>query len=467
MVKASRVWIVDDDEAIRYVLERALKRAGYSVRTFATVGAISEALESGSPQAIVTDIRLPDADGLSVLERLESLEKEIPVIAITGFSDLDQAVSAFKQGVFDYIAKPFDLEQVLSVVGRAVAGVRSSAPPAPDPANNRLIGESAAMQEVFRTIGRLSRTVISVLITGETGSGKEVVARALHDHSPRSSGPFVAINTAAIPADLLESELFGHERGAFTGAHAKRSGRFEEAAGGTLFLDEIGDMPLPLQTRLLRVLAEGDYYRVGGRDLLKANVRVIAATHQDLEAKIAAGTFREDLYHRLNVINIALPPLRNRPEDIPALANHFLQAAAQDMGLEVKRLRPETIELLQQLPWPGNIRQLQNLCQQMCVMAPGEQVFPEDLPADQSPQSNNEGADGWPEHLRDWMRRALKSGQPDLMAAAREQLERVALDCALEYTNGKRIEAARLLGLGRNTLTRKLKEMESADTGDG
>lgn len=322
------------------------------------------------------------------------------------------------------------------------------------------------MQEVFRTIGRLSRTVISVLITGETGSGKEVVARALHEHSPRSSGPFVAINTAAVPADLLESELFGHERGAFTGAHARRSGRFEEAAGGTLFLDEIGDMPLPLQTRLLRVLAEGDYYRVGGRDLLTADVRVVAATHQDLEAKIAAGTFREDLYHRLNVINIALPPLRDRPEDIPALANHFLQAAAMDMGLEVKRFRAETIELLQQLPWPGNIRQLQNLCQQMCVMAPGEQVFPEDLPADQSPQAGSEAAEGWPEHLRDWMRRSLKSGRPDLMAAAREQLERVALDCALEYTNGKRIEAARLLGLGRNTLTRKLKELEEVEVQD-
>jgi two-component system nitrogen regulation response regulator GlnG len=412
---------------------------------------------------IVTDIRLPDADGLSVLETLDQMGKEIPVIAITGFSDLDQAVSAFKKGVFDYIAKPFDLEQVLSVVARACAGNKSSHRGDAAGGNGRLIGESAAMQDVFRTIGRLSRTAISVLITGETGSGKEVVARALHEHSPRASGPFVAINTAAIPSDLLESELFGHERGAFTGAHARRAGRFEEASGGTLFLDEIGDMPLPLQTRLLRVLAEGDYYRVGGRDLLSANVRVIAATHQDLEAKIAAGSFREDLYHRLNVINIALPPLRQRQEDIPALASHFLQAAALEMGLEVKRFRPETIDRLQQMSWPGNIRQLQNLCQQLCVMAPGEQIFIEDLPPDTVSQAGSESVDGWPEHLRQWMRQSLRSGRPDLMAAAREQLERVALNCALEYTNGKRIEAARLLGLGRNTLTRKLKELEGVE----
>lgn len=463
MAEHTRVWIVDDDEAIRFVLQRALQKDGYSVQAFSKVGDIAGALQSDSPDVIVTDIRLPDADGLSVLETLDQMGKEIPVIAITGFSDLDQAVSAFKQGVFDYIAKPFDLEQVLSVVARACAGNKAARRGDAAGGNGRLIGESAAMQDVFRTIGRLSRTAISVLITGETGSGKEVVARALHEHSPRASGPFVAINTAAIPSDLLESELFGHERGAFTGAHARRAGRFEEASGGTLFLDEIGDMPLPLQTRLLRVLAEGDYYRVGGRDLLSANVRVIAATHQDLEAKIAAGSFREDLYHRLNVINIALPPLRERQEDIPALASHFLQAAALEMGLEVKRFRPETIDRLQQMSWPGNIRQLQNLCQQLCVMAPGEQIFIEDLPPDTVSQAGSESMDGWPEHLRHWMRQSLRSGRPDLMAAAREQLERVALNCALEYTNGKRIEAARLLGLGRNTLTRKLKELEGVE----
>ncbi len=462
MVELARVWIVDDDEAIRFVLERSLKRAGYAVKAFSTVGSILTALETAEPQAIVTDIRLPDADGLSVLDRLESLGKDVPVIAITGFSDLDQAVAAFKQGVFDYIAKPFDLEQVLSVVARAVAGARSQPAPMPPTSGHRLIGESSAMQEVFRTIGRLSRTAISVLITGETGSGKEVVARALHEHSPRAGGSFVALNTAAVPAELLESELFGHERGAFTGAHARRSGRFEEASGGTLFLDEIGDMPLALQTRLLRVLAEGDYYRVGGRDLLSADVRIIAATHQNLEAKIADGSFREDLFHRLNVINIALPPLRERPADIPALAQHFLQVAAHDMALEEKRFRPETIERLQKLPWPGNIRQLQNLCQQMCVMAPGEQIFPDDLPMDLAQQPGNGAHEGWSESLRDWMRQSLQAGRPELMAVAREQMERVAFDCALEFTNGKRIEAARLLGLGRNTLTRKLKELEEA-----
>ncbi len=461
MTEQPRVWIVDDDEAIRFVLERALGRAGYTVEAFSDVASVCGALSHGAPQALVTDIHLPDADGLSVLDALKQAGMTVPVIAITGFSDLDQAVSAFKQGVFDYIPKPFDLDQVLSVVSRAVAG---TAPPpetgAMDP-GRQLIGESPAMQEVFRTIGRLSRSGISVLITGETGSGKEVVARALHQHSPRAQGPFVAINTAAIPAELLESELFGHERGAFTGAHARRPGRFEEAAGGTLFLDEIGDMPLALQTRLLRVLAEGDFYRVGGRDLLRADVRVIAATHQDLEAKTADGSFREDLYHRLNVINIALPPLRDRPEDIPLLARHFLVQAARDMRLEEKRFRPETEAVVHALPWPGNVRQLQNLCQQMCVMAPGEQVFPEDLPAELGGQVRRAARESWPENLRSWLREALNDGRPDLMAQAREQLEKVALDCALEFTGGKRIEAARLLGVGRNTLTRKLKEHEA------
>jgi two-component system nitrogen regulation response regulator GlnG len=317
------------------------------------------------------------------------------------------------------------------------------------------------MQEVFRTIGRLSRSTISVLLTGETGSGKEVVARALHQHSPRSKGPFVAINTAAIPAELLESELFGHEKGSFTGAHARRPGRFEEAAGGTLFLDEIGDMPLPLQTRLLRVLAEGDYYRVGGRDLLRADVRVLTATHQDLQRKIADGSFREDLYHRLNVITIELPPLRERSEDIALLARHFLHQSAEEMGLEEKYLLPETIQALQQKAWPGNIRQLQNLCQQLCVMAPGEQILPVDLPSSLLDKNSvGESAEPWSDALRNWTRKALFRGQTDLMSEARDELEKIILDCALEHTDGKRIEAARLLGLGRNTLTRKLKEFE-------
>lgn len=462
MSRSASVWVVDDDEAIRFVLERALRRAGYQTRSFGTVTAIGEALNNAKPAVIITDIRLPDADGLSVLQILKDNDIAIPVIAITAFSDLDQAVSAFQSGVFDYLPKPFDLDKVLSVVARATAS--STAGPVRGGAidSSQMIGESAPMQEVFRTIGRLSRTSISVLITGETGTGKEVVARALHQHSPRAGGPFVAINTAAIPTELLESELFGHERGSFTGAHARRAGRFEEAAGGTLFLDEIGDMPLPLQTRLLRVLAEGDYYRVGGRDLLRADVRVVTATHQDLKARIADGNFREDLYHRLNVITIKLPPLRERGEDIPLLARHFLHQAAIELGLEEKHLLPETIEIMKRKAWPGNVRQLQNLCQQLCVMAPGEQIFPEDLPASLGDTIVGGEPDGtWPEGLRRWTHTALARGQVDLMAEARGKLERTILDCALDFTGGKRVEAARLLGLGRNTLSRKLKEFGS------
>ena len=461
MIDRVLVWVIDDDEAIRFVLERALGRAGYKTESFGSVDAVTAALEIAQPAVIITDIRLPDADGLSVFKAMEERGIEVPVIAMTAFSDLDQAVSAFQSGVFDYLSKPFDLDQVLAVVARASA-VPTAAPVVEETAEpKQLIGESAAMQEVFRTIGRLSRSSISVLLTGETGTGKEVVAHALHQHSPRSQGPFVAINTAAIPAELLESELFGHERGSFTGAHARRPGRFEEAAGGTLFLDEIGDMPLPLQTRLLRVLAEGDYYRVGGRDLLRADVRVLTATHQDLQRKIAEGSFREDLYHRLNVITIELPPLRKRSEDIPLLARHFLRQAAEEMGLEEKYLLPETIRALQQKAWPGNIRQLQNLCQQLCVMAPGEQILPEDLPASLIEKDPvGEAGESWSEGLHSWTRKALFRGQTDLMAEARGELEKIILDCALEFTGGKRVEAARLLGLGRNTLTRKLKEFE-------
>jgi two-component system nitrogen regulation response regulator GlnG len=460
MVEPALVWVVDDDEAIRFVLVRALGRAGYRTQSFDTVSAVSNALDVSSPSVIITDIRLPDADGLSVLQALEERAIEVPVIAMTAFSDLDQAVSAFQSGVFDYLSKPFDLDQVLAVVARATA-VPGKAPEKLDVVGSkRLIGDSPAMQEVFRTIGRLSRSSISVLITGETGSGKEVVARALHQHSPRSNGPFVAINTAAIPAELLESELFGHEKGSFTGAHVRRPGRFEEAAGGTLFLDEIGDMPLPLQTRLLRVLAEGDYHRVGGRDLLRADVRVLTATHQDLQKKIAEGSFREDLYHRLNVISIELPPLRERTEDIPLLASHFLSLAAREMGLEEKYLLPETISVLQSKTWPGNVRQLQNLCQQLCVMAPGEQILPEDLPVGLQEKIAGEGGQAWTKALHSWARKQLLGGQAELMADARRQFERVILDCALDHTGGKRAEAARLLGLGRNTLTRKLKELD-------
>ncbi|MBT8072762.1 MAG: nitrogen regulation protein NR(I) [Xanthomonadales bacterium] len=461
MAEPVLVWVIDDDQAIRFVLERALGKAGYVTRSFASVAAVTGALDDAAPDVIITDIRLPDADGLTVLQALEKRGLDIPVIAMTAFSDLDQAVSAFQSGVFDYLSKPFDLEKVIAVVARASA-VTNPEPVLENALEPRqLIGDSPAMQEVFRTIGRLSRSGISVLLTGETGVGKEVVARALHQHSPRSKGPFVAINTAAIPTELLESELFGHEKGSFTGAHARRSGRFEEAAGGTLFLDEIGDMPLPLQTRLLRVLAEGDYYRVGGRDLLRADVRLLTATHQDLRKKIADGSFREDLYHRLNVITIEIPPLRERAEDIALLARHFLRQAAVEMGLEEKYLTPETIQVLQQKAWPGNVRQLQNLCQQLCVMAPGEQVLPVDLPPGLAEKSDPaEPGQSWSEALEAWTRKALLNGNQDLMSEARSELERVILACALEHTGGKRVEAAKLLGLGRNTLTRKLKELE-------
>ena len=461
MAEPVLVWVIDDDQAIRFVLERALGKAGYVTRSFASVAAVTGVLDDAAPDVIITDIRLPDADGLTVLQALEERGLDIPVIAMTAFSDLDQAVFAFQSGVFDYLSKPFDLEKVIAVVARASA-VTNPEPVLENALEPRqLIGDSPAMQEVFRTIGRLSRSGISVLLTGETGVGKEVVARALHQHSPRSKGPFVAINTAAIPTELLESELFGHEKGSFTGAHARRSGRFEEAAGGTLFLDEIGDMPLPLQTRLLRVLAEGDYYRVGGRDLLRADVRLLTATHQDLRKKIADGSFREDLYHRLNVITIEIPPLRERSEDIALLARHFLRQAALEMGLEEKYLTPETIHVLQQKAWPGNVRQLQNLCQQLCVMAPGEQVLPVDLPPGLTAKGDlTESGQSWSEALEAWARKALLNGHQDLMSEARSELERVILACALEHTGGKRVEAAKLLGLGRNTLTRKLKELE-------
>jgi two-component system nitrogen regulation response regulator GlnG len=468
MNESLEIWVVDDDQAIRFVLQRALRKRGFGVECFADVKSVCSALENEHPQAILTDIRLPDADGLNVVDTLRRLSIDIPVIAMTAYSDLDQAVSAFQKGVFEYLPKPFDLDQVISVVERAVAKGESTTPAPEEKSGGRLLGESQAMQEVFRTIGRLSRSDISVLITGETGSGKEVVARVLHQHSPRARGPFVAINTAAVPSELLESELFGHEKGSFTGANSRRVGRFEEAAGGTLFLDEIGDMPLALQTRLLRVLAEGDYYRVGGRDMLKADARVIAATHQDLEEKVRAGSFREDLYHRLNVIRIALPPLRERTEDIPILARRFLVQVAEELGLEEKRLRPETVAVLEKYPWPGNVRQLLNLCRQLCVMAPGDQIFPDDLPPEMfSGDHASSSQAAWSDALRQWARSELNSDQLDLYGRAQAELERILIESALEKTGGQRQKAAELLGLGRNTLTRKIQKIDNENGDDG
>jgi two-component system nitrogen regulation response regulator GlnG len=460
MTQRPDIWVVEDDEAIRYVLQRALSRSGYEVQCFESVADVSLALERATPRAILTDIRLPDADGLNILDLLQRQGATVPVIAMTAYSDLDQAVKAFQKGVFDYLPKPFDLDQVIAVVARAVAPGSAPADQVDDAADSQLLGESPAMQEVFRTIGRLSRSDISVLITGETGSGKEVVARMLHLHSPRSRRPFVALNTAAVPAELLETELFGHERGAFTGAHARREGRFEEAAGGTLFLDEIGDMPLALQTRLLRVLAEGDFYRVGGRDLLTADVRIVAATHQDLAARVSEGSFREDLYHRLNVIHIALPPLRHRAEDIGLLARRSLHLAAGELGLDEKRLRKDTLAIMEQFYWPGNVRQLQNICRQLSVMAPAELIFPEDLPAEMLSVTTEPAAGlEWPHELRRWAKTELRAGGENLVGRAQNELERVLIECALEQTGGQRIRAAELLGLGRNTLTRKLKQI--------
>jgi len=460
MTQRPHIWVVEDDEAIRYVLQRALNRSGYEVQCFATVADVSLALEQATPRAILTDIRLPDADGLNILDLLQRQGVTVPVIAMTAYSDLDQAVKAFQKGVFDYLPKPFDLDQVISVVARAIAPGLLTVDQAGESADSQLVGDSPAMQEVFRTIGRLSRSDISVLITGETGTGKEVVAQMLHLHSPRSRRPFVALNTAAVPAELLESELFGHERGAFTGAHARREGRFEEASGGTLFLDEIGDMPLALQTRLLRVLAEGDFYRVGGRDLLTADVRIIAATHQDLAARVQDGSFREDLYHRLNVIHIALPPLRNRAEDIGLLARRFLHLASRELGLDEKHLRKDALAIMERFHWPGNVRQLQNMCRQLSVMAPAELIFPEDLPTEmRTPIAVPAGELAWPEELRRWAKTELRAGGEGLVNRAQNELERVLIECALEQTGGQRIRAAELLGLGRNTLTRKLKQM--------
>lgn len=459
MSSPAEVWVVDDDETIRFILQRALRRSGYEVQCFDSVGSVTKALEKAVPHVVLTDIRLPDDDGLSLMDTLQRRDIEVPVIAMTAFSDLGQTVSAFQKGVFDYLSKPFDLDQVLSVVARAITPSGQVAEIPQQSSSGQLLGESPAMQDVFRTIGRLYRSDINVLITGETGSGKEVVAKVLHQHSPRSDGPFIALNTAAIPAELLESELFGHERGAFTGAHARRVGRFEEAATGTLFLDEIGDMPLSLQTRLLRVLAEGDYYRVGGRDLLKADVRIIAATHQDLEEKVRDGSFREDLYHRLNVIHLALPPLRDRREDVGLLARKFLQQAAHELGLEQKVLRADSLKQLERFDWPGNVRQLQNICRQLSVMAPADQIFPEDLPAEiRMPGRIESRSSGpWPEQLRHWAVTELAAGGGNLVGRAQAELERVLIDCVLEQTGGQRIKAAELLGLGRNTLTRKLK----------
>ncbi len=454
------IWVIDDDRSIRWVLEKALTRAGIAVKSFDSAQGIERLLLKQQPQAIVSDIRMPGIDGLELLERIRQKYPNLPVIIMTAHSDLDSAVSAYQGGAFEYLPKPFDVDTAVELVQRAVAHAENREERV-DPADTpEILGEAPAMQEVFRAIGRLSRSNITVLVNGESGTGKELVARALHRHSPRREGPFIALNMAALPRDLLESELFGHERGAFTGAQSQRQGRFEQADGGTLFLDEIGDMPAELQTRLLRVLADGEFYRVGGHAPIRVDVRIIAATHQKLEQLVAEGRFREDLFHRLNVIRIHLPPLRERREDIPLLVNHFLLAAGRELGVEPKQVSPAVVDHLTGLEWPGNVRQLENICRWLTVMSPGQVITLEDLP----PELKKEGeapaaAEDWQAALRRWAEQQLAQGVTGLLDIATPRFERIMIETALKQTGDRRQEAARLLGWGRNTLTRKLKEL--------
>ncbi len=463
MVDRDQIWVIDDDRSIRWVLEKAIQRAGHVVTTFVDAESALLALESTEPGVLVTDIRMPGMQGLELLEQLRRRCPSLPVIVITAHSDLDAAVSAYQGGAFEYLPKPFDVDEAVNLVQRALesrseAGSGSAVPEEDVP---EIIGEAPAMQEVFRAIGRLSTSSINVLINGESGTGKELVARALHRHSPRREEPFIALNMAAIPRDLMESELFGHEKGAFTGAQHARQGRFEQANGGCLFLDEIGDMPRDLQTRLLRVLADGQFYRVGGHTPVSVDVRIIAATHQNLESRVQDGQFREDLFHRLNVIRIHLPALRERAEDIPRLASYFLWQAAEELKVEGKQLRPEVERYFMGLSWPGNVRQLENACRWLTVMANGKEIHLPDLPPDLRDDAGHErGAESWEESLATWAERALARGETALLDKASPSFERVMIRVAIRATGGRRQEAARLLGWGRNTLTRKIRELE-------
>ena len=497
------IWIVDDDESIRWVLEKALAREGLSTRSFPNVREVVDALQHGTPQVLVSDIRMPGESGLELLHTVKQRHPSLPVIVMTAFSDLDSAVAAFQGGAFEYLAKPFDLDKAVELIRRALEeSLRDAEIDLASSETPEILGSAAAMQDVFRAIGRLSQSNVTVLITGESGTGKELVARALHKHSPRAAQPFIALNTAAIPKDLLESELFGHERGAFTGAQATRRGRFEQAEGGTLFLDEIGDMPFDLQTRLLRVLSDGHFYRVGGHQSLKANVRVIAATHQNLEQRVRDGLFREDLYHRLNVIRLRLPSLRERREDIPLLARHFLASSARELGVEAKRLSDQAMQFLSALDLPGNVRQLENLCNWITVMAPGQTVEVKDLPAEliqstgtvvpttPSPEplapiklngdhhapvmlasepahTNGEShTNGIMQDRHSWIlmleaeaSHMLSAGRPEVMDALGRQFEAALIKTALKHTHGRKNDAAIRLGIGRNTITRKIQEL--------
>lgn len=481
------IWVVDDDSSIRWVLEKALTQAGFKCTCFENGKVALNALEVTiqKPSVLISDIKMPDIDGLALLKLVKTTNPALPVIIMTAHSDLDAAVNAYQKGAFDYIPKPFDVDEMVQLIERAI--IQNQANISTQIENKTtstgIIGEAPAMQEVFRIIGRLSKSSISVLINGESGTGKELVAQALHTHSPRSSASFIALNMAAIPKDLIEAELFGHEKGAFTGATQIRQGRFEQANGGTLFLDEIGDMPLDVQTRLLRVLADGQFYRIGGYSPVKVDVRIIAATHQNLQNRVKEGKFREDLFHRLNVIRITLPPLRERVSDIPTLAHYFLQKIANELGVEPKILTQESLSILLKFSWPGNVRQLENICRWLTVMSSSKEILPQDLPADIliekpviAPSKTNLYEqlvtsdvdkkliiEEWQKQLEKWSRHALSIGQENILPDVTYHVERILLQTALEYTRGHKQEAAKLLGWGRNTLTRKLKELDIID----
>ncbi len=459
------VWVIDDDKSIRWVLKKALEKADIPVVGFENANAVLPMLDESQPNTIITDIRMPGVDGLRLLQKINELYPDISVIIMTAYSDLDTAVAAYQGGAFEYLPKPFDVDEAVDLIRRAMqrSANCSNKTGAETIKPSEIIGSSAAMQEVFRAIGRLSRSHITVLITGESGTGKELVAHALHKHSPRAQKPFIALNTAAIPKDLLESELFGHERGAFTGAANQRIGRFEQANGGTLFLDEIGDMPAELQTRLLRVLADGTFFRVGGHTPIKVDVRIIAATHQDLENRAKQGVFREDLYHRLNVIRIHIPPLRERCEDIATLMRHFLTSSARALGVEPKIIVTETEKYISQLKWPGNVRQLENVCHWLTVMASSNKILIEDLPSELRKQAATL-EHSWESSLQIWAEQQLITGtETSLLDEALPRFEAIMIKTALKYTGGKRQDAAKLLGWGRNTLTRKIKELAIDD----
>ncbi len=469
-MKPNLVWIIDDDRSIRWVLEKALQQSGIETDSFETGDKALANLPSSRPDAIISDVRMPGTDGLTLLSAVHRDHPSLPCIIMTAHSDLDSAVSAYQGGAFEYLPKPFDVDEAVAVTQRALAHAHeqnTDAVISQPEMSTEIIGEAPAMQEVFRAIGRLSQSNITVLINGESGTGKELVAHALHRHSPRKDGPFIALNMAAIPRDLIESELFGHEKGAFTGAAALRQGRFQQADGGTLFLDEIGDMPPETQTRLLRVLADGEFYRVGGHTPIKVDVRIIAATHQNLEHLVEENRFREDLFHRLNVIRVHLPKLADRREDIPKLAQHFFHKAASELNVEPKTLTSEAETYLANLAWPGNVRQLENTCRWITVMASGRDVHVQDLPPELMTRKDDDAPAGdWEKALRHWADQCLASGQQDILSRAVPTFERALIETALKHTAGRKRDAANLLGWGRNTLTRKLKELGMSDKDD-